>query len=100
MLVHVAATDAKKKAPGDVNKHKTAAAQAKKIAEAARGSAIKYYAMMKDQYPNYSKLDEVLYYLAYEYEQAKDYQNARKVYFELIEKCAITLHSQRLFGIR
>jgi tetratricopeptide (TPR) repeat protein len=82
----VAATDAKKKAPGDVNKHKTAAAQAKKIAEAARGSAIKYYAMMKDQYPNYSKLDEVLYYLAYEYEQAKDYQNARKVYFELIEK--------------
>ncbi|MGC4066058.1 MAG: hypothetical protein QM784_15685 [Polyangiaceae bacterium] len=45
-----------------------------------------YYAMMKDQYPNYSKLDEVLYYLAYEYEQAKDYQNARKVYFELIEK--------------
>jgi tetratricopeptide (TPR) repeat protein len=82
----VAATDAKKKAPGDVNKHKTAAAQAKKIAVAARGSAIKYYAMMKDQYPNYSKLDEVLYYLAYEYEQAKDYQNARKVYFELIEK--------------
>lgn len=82
----VAATDAKKKGPSEVSKHKTAAAQAKKIGEAARGSAIKYYAMMKDQYPSYSKLDEVLYYLAYEYEQAKDYQNARKVYFELIEK--------------
>jgi len=82
----VAATDAKKKGPDEVNKHKTAAAQAKKIAEAARSSAIKFYAMMKDQYPSYSKLDEVLYYLAYEYEQAKDYQNARKVYFELIEK--------------
>jgi TolA-binding protein len=82
----VAATDAKKKAPSDVSKHKTAAAQAKKIAEAARGSAIKYYTMMKDQYPSYSKLDEVLYYLAYEHEQAKDLTNARKVYFELIEK--------------
>ena len=28
----------------------------------------------------------MLYYLAYEYEQAEDLQNARKVYFELIEK--------------
>lgn len=82
----VLATDSKKKGPAAVNKHKTEAAKAKQVAVAARKSAIKYYTMMKDQYPNYSKLDEVIYYLAYEYEQDKDYQNARKVYLELIEK--------------
>ncbi len=84
----VAAEDAKakKKGPSVVSKHKTAAAQAQKIGNAARQSAIKYYTLMKDQYPNYSKLDEVLYYLAYEYEMGKDYQNARKVYLELIDK--------------
>ena len=31
-------------------------------------------------------MDEVLYYLAYEYEQAKDLQNARKATTNLIEK--------------
>ncbi len=82
----VAATDSKKKGPAEVSKHRTASDAAKKIAEAARQSAIRYYTLMKDQYPNYSKLDEVLYYLAYEHEQAKDLNNARKVYFELIEK--------------
>jgi TolA-binding protein len=76
-----------KKAPAsEKSKARSTAGQAKKIAEASRQNAIKYYTMMKDQYPNYSKLDEVLYYLAYEYEQAKDLNNARKVYFELIEK--------------
>jgi len=82
----LAATDSKKKSPDAASKHKAEAGKAKKVGEAARSSAIKYYSMMKDQYPNYSKLDEVLYYLAYEHEQGKDYQNARKVYFELIEK--------------
>jgi len=84
----VQASDAKRKklGPAAERKFRASATQAKKIAIAARKSAIKYYKMMKDQYPNYSKLDEVLYYLAYEYEQAKDYDNARKVYYELIEK--------------
>jgi hypothetical protein len=62
------------------------AAKAAKIAALARQQAIKYYTLMKDQYPNYSKLDEVLYYLAYEHEQVPDAKMARKVYFELIEK--------------
>ena len=82
----LAAQDTKKKSPEKAGAHKAEATKAKKVGEAARSSAIKYYSMMKDQYPNYSKLDEVLYYLAYEHEQGKDYQNARKVYFELIEK--------------
>jgi tetratricopeptide (TPR) repeat protein len=57
-----------------------------RIMKAARQKAINSYTMLKNQYPNYSQLDEVLYYLAYEYEQAQDYNNARKVYYELIQK--------------
>jgi tetratricopeptide (TPR) repeat protein len=41
---------------------------------------------MKKDYPSYSKIDEILYYLAYEYEQNKDLDHARAVYLELIEK--------------
>jgi tetratricopeptide (TPR) repeat protein len=59
---------------------------ARKIAERARENAIQYYTRMKTDYPNYSKLDEVLYYLAFEYEQNKDLDHARDVYLELIEK--------------
>lgn len=82
----VQSQDLKKKNPGGAAKARSDATAAKKIVEAARKSAIKYYTLMKTAYPNYSKLDEVLYYLAYEYEQAGDLTNARKVYFELIEK--------------
>lgn len=82
----IEAQDNKKKNPGKARKARTEAAQAKKIVAAARKKAIAYYTLMKNAYPNYSKIDEVLYYLAYEYEQANDFQNARKVYFELIQK--------------
>lgn len=62
------------------------AAKAKKIVDSARQNAIKYYSVMKNDYPDYSKLDEILYYLAYEYEQAAKLDDARKVYLELIQK--------------
>ena len=52
----------------------------------ARGKAIAYYTLIKNQYPSYKSLDEVLYYLAYEHEQGGDLGNARKVYYELIKK--------------
>ncbi len=52
----------------------------------ARKNAIRYYIVVRDEYPSYSKLDEVLYYLAYEYEREGDPSNARKAYFELIQK--------------
>ncbi|HWA76467.1 MAG TPA: hypothetical protein VG937_29225 [Polyangiaceae bacterium] len=81
----IKAQDAKK-AKKDAGKFRQEAAQAEKIAVAARGKAINYYTKMKDEYPTYSKIDEVLYYLAYEHEQAQDYKNARAVYFELIQK--------------
>ncbi|MFO7180521.1 MAG: tetratricopeptide repeat protein, partial [Pseudomonadota bacterium] len=67
-------------------KFRAEAAAAEKIVKAARQKAISYYTKMKNEYPTYSKIDEVLYYLAYEYEQAGDYDNARPVYFELIQK--------------
>ncbi len=69
-----------------INQARKASAQAKKIVEASRSKAIAYYKLMKTAYPTYSKIDEVLYYLAYEYEQAKDLKNARAVYYELIQK--------------
>lgn len=81
----VKAADAAR-AKKDPSKHKKDATAAAKIVDAARKKAIAYYALMKTQYPNYSKIDEVLYYLAYEYEQAGDLKHAREVYYELIEK--------------
>ncbi|MEZ4375994.1 MAG: hypothetical protein R3B07_34630 [Polyangiaceae bacterium] len=33
--------------------------------------AIAYYKLMKTAYPSYSKIDEVLYYLAYEYSRRR-----------------------------
>ena len=77
--------DAKKK-KGNAEKPRRDAAQAGAIVKAARQKAIAYYTKMKTDYPNYSKLDEVLYYLAYEHEQAGDLKNARTVYYELIQK--------------
>jgi tetratricopeptide (TPR) repeat protein len=74
---------AKKKDAGPARRD---AAAAEKIVKAARQKAIAYYTAMKTQYPNYSKIDEVLYYLAYEYEQSSDYDKARQVYLELIDK--------------
>ena len=80
------ADDAKKaKDHAKYDKARGEAAKAKKILDSARQNAIKYYVVMKKDYPDYSKIDEVLYYLAYEYEQAGDLDNARKVYYELIQ---------------
>jgi tetratricopeptide (TPR) repeat protein len=81
------ADDAKKKKDKTkYDKSRGEAGKAKKVLDSARQNAIKFYNVMKKDYPNYSKIDEVLYYLAYEYEQAADLDNARKVYFELIQK--------------
>jgi tetratricopeptide (TPR) repeat protein len=52
----------------------------------ARSLAQKYYATIEDEYPSYPQLDEVLYFLAHEYELANDSANARRVYFELVQK--------------
>jgi len=64
----------------------TQANQADQVMKAARGKAIQNYALITKEYPNYPQLDEVLYYLAYEYEQASDFKTARQVYLDLIQK--------------
>ena len=77
---------------------KAEAAKADKILTAARQAAIKYYAKLKDEHPKCCEstssadpvkstgcVDEVLYHLAYEHEQANQLDQARKVYLELIQ---------------
>ena len=74
------------KTQAEIKKNRTEVGKAGKVMLLARKKAIAYYGLIKKQYPSYKKLDEVLYYLAYEYEQAEDLVNARKVYYELIQK--------------
>ncbi|APR78095.1 TPR domain protein [Minicystis rosea] len=83
---------------GSPDQFRGEAEKANKILEAARAAAIKYYTALKDQYPKWCQntnandpakstgcTDEVLYYLAYEYEQGNKLDDARKVYLELIQ---------------
>src|SRR5262249_16326669 len=77
---------AKQSAPSNVANLQKSVQQATQIMAAARKKAIDYYTLLKNGYPNYSQMDEVLYYLAYEYEQGQDYANPRKAYYELIQK--------------
>jgi TolA-binding protein len=94
----VKADEAKRKNPKSVAGLQSEAGKADKILVAARQAAIKYYTLLKTQYPKWCQTtnasdptkstgctDEVLYYLAYEYEQANQLDQARKVYFELIQ---------------
>ena len=75
----------KKTNPAAAGQKQTVVAQANTIMGRARSQAEKYYGLITTEYPNYPQLDEVLYYLAYEYEQANDNANARKIYFQLIQ---------------
>jgi tetratricopeptide (TPR) repeat protein len=76
----------KKSNPQAAGQQQTQANQAYQVMKAARKKAIDNYTIIVNEYPTYSQLDEVLYYLAYEYEQANDLANARKVYYDLIKK--------------
>jgi tetratricopeptide (TPR) repeat protein len=94
----IKADEAKRTNPKAVAGLQAEAAKADKILAASRLAAIKYYTLLKTQYPKWCQssnaadpakstgcTDEVLYYLAYEYEQATQLDQARKVYFELIQ---------------
>ncbi len=72
--------------PAAAGQKQALANQADQVMKSARNQAIKYYTMVKTDYPDYAQLDEVLYYLAYEHEQANDYKSARIVYLELKDK--------------
>jgi tetratricopeptide (TPR) repeat protein len=93
----IKADEAKKKNPKAVAGFRNEVAKADKILNASRQAAIKYYTSLKTSYPKWCQsanadaskasgcTDEVLYYLAYEYEQANQLDQARKVYLELIQ---------------
>jgi len=86
----------RKKNPKKAAAYKKKSQKAVKVIKAARKAAIKYYRRLKKSYPKWCQfpnqkkgsrgcIDEVLYYLAYEYEQAGDLDKARDVYLELTE---------------
>ncbi|MBI5531308.1 MAG: tetratricopeptide repeat protein [Deltaproteobacteria bacterium] len=74
------------KTEAEIKKNKPEVDRMNRVILNARQSAIRYYTTIKDQYPSYSKLDEAIYYLAYEYEQAADSAGALAAYHELIQK--------------
>ena len=94
-----AAEARRKKDPKRAAALQAEAARADKILTAARSAAIKFYSKLKDEHPKYCETtnaadptksagcaDEVLYYLAYEFEQANQLGQARAVYLDLIQR--------------
>jgi tetratricopeptide (TPR) repeat protein len=57
-----------------------------KVVVAARKKAIEHYRRLRSEYPTFEKLDEVLYYLGYEYERGGDLANARAMYRQLVSE--------------
>lgn len=89
----------KKTASADATKLLAEREKADKVLAATRKNAIKYYDKLQSEHPSYCSqpnaqdpgkstgcIDEVLYYLAYEHEQAGDMAQARKAYLHLIQK--------------
>jgi len=75
-----------KKDPARANRARADRTRFDKTLRAARKNAIQKYERIVGDHGSYAKLDEILYYLAYEYEQAGDLGRARKTYLSLIEK--------------
>ena len=76
----------RKKHAAEADKARRDAAKEQKIAAQARRIAIQRLTEFKRDYPDASKLDQVLYQLAFEHEQAGNADAARKAYLELIQK--------------
>lgn len=60
--------------------------RAKKIEVAARANQVKHLSGLAVEYPMFARGDEVLYALGLAYERARDFNNARKVMYDLIKK--------------
>jgi tetratricopeptide (TPR) repeat protein len=87
VTAEIARDEAKKQNDGlRASQQQAEANQADGVMKIARQKAVVNYTLVKNDYPSYPQLDEILYYLAYEYEQAQDFANARKAYYELIQK--------------
>jgi TolA-binding protein len=55
-------------------------------ASKATERAIRYYSLIRTDYPTYPQSDEVGYFLGYAYEQMGDMANARRAYFDVVAK--------------
>jgi len=77
--------DLKKSNPSGAAQQQAVANQANTIMLRARTKAEQFYSSITTDFPNYPQLDEVLYYLAYEYEQGNQNDLARSTYFKLIQ---------------
>lgn len=61
-------------------------AESGRLMRSAQRRAIELYGLLARDYPTSPRVDEVLYYLAYEHEQAGDLKSARAAYYDLIKK--------------
>ena len=76
----------KRTKPQEASQQQAKVDESDRALKAARKNAIQSYKSIVDDYPTAPQIDEVLYYLAYEYEQAQDAKSARTVYYDLIQK--------------
>jgi hypothetical protein len=84
-----------------VGREQAKADDSDRVVKAARKRAVDLYTLVANDYPTDAKVDEVLYYLAYEYEQAGDLKNARTAYYDLIRKAPASRfvpHAYLAFG--
>ncbi|MEP7123769.1 MAG: hypothetical protein ABJE95_22765 [Byssovorax sp.] len=78
--------------PSEVAARSAEAERSARIVAAARKNAIKNYEALATRYPTYCAAadlhcgDEVLYFLAYEHQQSKHDDDARRVYLDLIKR--------------
>ena len=77
--------DLNKSNPSGAAQQQAVANQANTMMLRARTKAEQFYTAITTDFPNYPQLDEVLYYLAYEYEQGNQNDLARSTYFKLIQ---------------
>lgn len=76
----------KRSKPQLAGQQQTNANEADRVMKSARARAIDLYKQIVTDFPTAATIDEVLYYLAYEYEQAGDLARARAAYYDLIKK--------------
>jgi len=90
---------AQRKSPAEAKKLTEERDKVDKVLRSSRQAAIRYYDKLQADHPDFCQspnaadpakstgcVDEVLYYLAYEHEQAAELDKARKVYLQLIQK--------------
>ncbi|MBS2011650.1 MAG: tetratricopeptide repeat protein [Deltaproteobacteria bacterium] len=74
------------KTEAEIRRDRATATDVDRTMKGARARAIDLYREIATDFPTHPSIDEVLYYLAYEYEQAGDLGRARAAYYDLVKK--------------